>query len=54
MSEEGFRLLISEIDQNENGVIEIEEFLQVKSIKSLLSICKKRMFAFSHIVNECN
>jgi Ca2+-binding EF-hand superfamily protein len=32
ISEDEFRILMREIDQNQNGVIETEEFLQVKSI----------------------
>lgn len=30
ISEEEFRILINEIDQNQNGIIETEEFLQVE------------------------
>jgi glycerol-3-phosphate dehydrogenase len=32
ISEDEFRILMREIDQNQNGVIETEEFLQVKFI----------------------
>jgi glycerol-3-phosphate dehydrogenase len=34
ISDEEFRILIREIDQNQNGIIETEEFLQVKQNKN--------------------
>lgn len=32
ISEEELRILMREVDQNQNGIIETEEFLQVNSI----------------------
>ena len=36
ISEEEFRILIREIDQNQNGIIETEEFLQVRNIFNVI------------------
>ena len=49
ISEDEFRILMREVDQNQNGIIETEEYLQVKSIsESYLS----KFFFF--LVDECN
>ncbi len=51
ISDDELRILMREIDQNQNGIIQTEEFLQVRKKSSSLDL---QFFFFCSTVNECN